>query len=206
MPKEHVKPSDYLPTYLRLDLNVGVEEAHPFIAALDETLERWCAVAQAESLSMTRPHFPTARKRAEIEGYGFTVAGLDDAQIDSFYLELDLLFREQGSLSVIQRLGRVYFGESLQSVRRGRGLERKPLKGKLTFPLVVVDREDSDRSVLVSLARSFSLESRQEFIGNCERLLPTGFRVLLRESARESSGTDSRISLAQPFTLVDRRL
>lgn len=201
-----IKPSGFLPSYLKLDLNVGVAEEHPFISALDETFESWCAAAQCESLSMNRSHFRTERKKAVLDGYGLVHGVLTEKEISECYAALPNLFRNQGALTAVVILAKIYFPNQTVTVRRGRGLRRQTLKGAITFPIIAADRDDEDRTVQVSLSAGGTLQRVSEFIVNSMRFLPHGFQIVIQEPLKPPPKDLSRFNLGEKVRLTERRI
>lgn len=206
MHKSTIKPSGFLPSYLKLDLNVGVPEEHPFISALDETFEGWCAAAQCESLSMSRPHFPIERKKSVLEGYGFTLGALNDDEVSECYAQLHTLFRNQGALSAVEILAKIYFPNQLVTVRRGRGIRRQTLKTAITFPIVIADRNDDDRMVQVSLTHNVNRQRSAEFVKNAMRFIPHGYQIVMQEPLKPEPEDLSKIDLGGKVRLTERRI
>lgn len=201
-----IKPSGFLPSYLKLDLNVGVAEEHPFISALDETFEGWCAAAQCESLSMSRPHFPMDRKKSVLEGYGFTLGTLTDPEISECYAQLHNLFRNQGALSAVEILAKIYFPNQIVTVRRGRGIRRQTLKGAITFPIIAADRDGENRTVQVSLSNVVNRQRSSEFVLNAMRFIPHGFQIVMQEPLKPEPEDLSKIDLGGKVRLTERRI
>ena len=206
MSKQSVNMSQYLPSYLKLDLNVGMADEHPFISSLNEAMQRICATAQAEAFSMTRSHFPLERKTASLEGYGFDLTTLNADQIERLYASVDSLFRFQGSQSNVIELAAVYFGDGTASVRRGRPLERKTMSQKISFPIVVADRDGVDRSLFLSLSRSFPELAKSTFIRTLRVLVPHGFEVIFQEPSTSARPGDIRFNVTEPSRLTTWRL
>lgn len=204
--KQGIKPSDYLPPYLRLDLNVGVEEQHPFVSALDEAMERLCQAGQMEAVRMTRDHFPLERKQAFVQGFGFEIGSLSAEAVDRLYVSIEKLFRLQGTLGGVKMLAEIYFGEAVSVVRRGRDFARLTTHGALSFPILVVDRNDADSTIMVKLASHGDAAKEQEFTRNCQRLVPHGFKVVIQQPLGDAPAPKGIINLGETIRVESRRL
>jgi hypothetical protein len=189
-----ILPSRNLPAHIRRDLGVGSQQNHPLVRALDGAFLEILSFRQTQTLAHTCHLASIERQKAILTTLGFTLDGLSTTQLSKLFSIRTLFLKESTSLDVLWEVASIFFEELLVEVSRGRSVERIDTRARLTFPIQVGDRTQTDRIVHIRLSSATSPEVHKSFEMTFSQLVPPLYTLLI------TANTETKKAEVAPFS------
>jgi len=202
MSDQKLLPSQQYPEYLKMDLGVGTEHAHPLAQALDDIVLRLVDLSGRIALSLDPQNFDQHKMLNVVRRQGFEAQTLNSMEQERLYYALNGIFALRGTLRSVQLLSEIYFPGA--DVQRG-----APSGGPTCDPgksLVLKDTHAKDQLVFLRLSSPSSDERVKEFLSNCKKLVPDEYEVQVSGPTVPELISEKRISLDKPIRTTQRRL
>lgn len=196
-----VRPSRYLPEYLKADLRVGEAEQNALLTALDLFCQGLSASCFQKTFDLVGNSTSTAVREQELERLGLRFSSLATAEVNRLYEMRSELLSTRGNLASLFLLSELYFpGATIQ-----RGLPYSSTRVSENQTQSLTDVEEGHRVIFVRAAVPVPQERGEEFLFNARKFVTAPYQIRIADPVKPAPER-ARLNLAFPQSWEKRRV